>query len=209
MAEPIYTIAAGVVGLGALHGADPGHGWPLAASYATRQAKPYWAALTAGLLLGVGHLISSMAVVLAFYGLKAWFQLDQLGWIDQIAGALLIALGLWEWRQSHHGHDHGHSDDQQTDNRGLYAIVMAAFFLGFAHEEEFQIIALCAGSELCLELMFGYATTVLLVITALTVLVVAGFERWRHRIEFIEPYLPRATAAILIVMGLVFVSGLI
>jgi len=208
MADTIYTIAAGAVGLGALHGAEPGHGWPLAASYAMRQSHRYRAGFIAGLLLGLGHLLSSMVVVLVFYGAKTWFGLEQSPWMNEIAGLLLIALGIWSWRSANnHNHEHYKGPTGGNEEKGLYAIVGAAFLLGFAHEEEFQIIGLCAGSQQCLELMLAYAITVLLVITALTIAVVAGFERWRHRLGHIEPYLPRVTAVILIVMGIAFAAG--
>ena len=49
-----------------------------------------------------------------------------------------------------------------------------AFVLGFAHEEEFELIALCAGSNYCLERMSVYTATVIVGIVGLTLLLIAG-----------------------------------
>lgn len=220
--EGTYSVFAGAVGLGLLHGLEPGHGWPLAASYGIARANRFAAGLAASVILGVGHLISSIAVVLVFFAVKEWFELGQLGWMNYVAGALLIGLGLWELRRArghshghghHHHHEHGHShahhphDHGEGADKGLWAIAGAAFALGFAHEEEFEIIGLCAGSDLCLELMLVYAVAVIAAIVALTLLLIAGYEGWRHRLEHFAPHLPKLSAAILIALGLGFVAG--
>ncbi|MFB6220500.1 MAG: hypothetical protein ABEH90_03590, partial [Halolamina sp.] len=105
-----------------------------------------------------------------------------------------------------HSHDHGDLDD--AADRGLFGIAWFAFLLGFAHEEEFEIIALCAGSRYCLELMSAYALTVIVGIVGLTMLLVAGYHRYEERVERYTPYLPAFSAAVLVVMGLGFITGL-
>ncbi len=214
------AVFAGAIGLGLLHGIEPGHGWPLAAGYAVGRANRFAAGFAASLILGIGHLVSSIAVVLVFFGAKAWFDLGELGWMNLVAGGLLIALGLWELRrhahepgQAHahardHGHHHGHASDADGDT-GLWGMAAAAFALGFAHEEEFEILGLCAGSDLCLALMLAYAGTVLAAIVGLTLALIAGYDRWRHRLEHWAPHLPKASAAILILMGAGFIAGVL
>ncbi len=211
-----YAVFAGAIGLGLLHGLEPGHGWPLAASYALARTDRWAAGLAASVILGVGHLISSIAVVLVFFGMKAWFDLGQLGWMSYLAGGLLIGLGVWELRPHAHKHAHAHGHhphDPSGENAGagggksLWALAGAAFVLGFAHEEEFEIIGLCAGSELCLELMLVYAATVIAAIVALTLALIAGYDRWRHRLEHLAPHLPKVSGGILIAMGLGFIAG--
>jgi len=288
----------GAVALGAVHGLEPGHGWPVAASYALDQPNKWLYGFAASFILGVGHLVSSIAMVGAFFYAKSYFSLTQVnepitvvegvtlgGPVSLVAGVLLILLGLREYYggghshdhggghdhddshahdgghdhgdghdhdgehghsdHSHdhadghdHGHDHDHSHDEHDhDNsglrerirgalpfvgghshdhgdldeaaeRGLFGIAWFAFLLGFAHEEEFEIIALCAGSEHCLELMSAYALTVIVGIVGLTMLLVAGYHRYEERVERYTPYLPAFSAAVLIIMGLGFVTGL-
>lgn len=204
------AVVFGAVALGVFHGLEPGHGWPLAASYGLGRENPYRSGLVAGLILGIGHLVSSLAVVLAFFGLKEWFDLAGSGWLKPAAGALLIALGLWALYGTGHGHDHDHaSSGSQGDERGLGSLAAAAFALGFVHEEEFQIIGLCAGSAQCLALMLVYALTVIVAIVGLTLGLIAGFEHWRERLGRVEPYLPALSGVVLILIGVGFMAGLL
>jgi ABC-type nickel/cobalt efflux system permease component RcnA len=302
---------AGAVLLGAVHGIEPGHGWPVAASYALDQTNKWVYGLAASLIIGVGHLVSSVAMVGVFFYAKGYFDLTRVnepitvlgdvrigGPVSLVAGVLLIGLGIREYVHGHshgshddvhdqhdhgsgdqhdhtsgghhdhshgHGHDHSHGHDHDRDHthdesddhshdhdrdhthdesddhgdgglrsrlrrflpfaggghshshshdgfeegadRGLLGIAWFAFVLGFAHEEEFEIIALCAGSNRCLELMSAYALTVIAGIVGLTMLLVAGYHRSRERVERYTPYLPAFSAAVLVVMGLGFIAG--
>jgi hypothetical protein len=253
-------LLGGAVALGAVHGLEPGHGWPVAASYALDRTHTWLYGLAASLLIGVGHLISSVAVVLAFFLAKEYFQLTQVndplavpgglligGPISIVAGVLLIVLGVREYRHGHgeshdgsqdHSHDTGHpggetdhdqthrhiehgtgghrdaatSDEDRgplarvrsafpsspghrhgpeatgtTPDRGFLGIAWFAFLLGFAHEEEFEIIALCAGSSYCLELMTAYALAVIAGIVGLTMPLIAGYTRAEARLRRYTP----------------------
>jgi small-conductance mechanosensitive channel len=260
----LFGLLVGAVILGAVHGIEPGHGWPVAASYALDQGNKWLSGFAASFLLGVGHLVSSIAMVAAFFYAKDYFRLTQVnepialgggieigGPVSLVAGLLLVALGVREYRGGHghshgsgdHGHDdhshdhddgHGHSHDHHDDHshdhhdesehghagesgldgqfdtdRGLLGIAWFAFLLGFAHEEEFEIIALCAGSTYCLELMLAYAVTVIVGIVGLTLLLIAGYETYEERVEEYAPYLPLFSASVLVVMGLGFITGLL
>ncbi|WP_137286030.1 HoxN/HupN/NixA family nickel/cobalt transporter [Halorussus salinisoli] len=304
---------AGAVALGVVHGIEPGHGWPVAASYALDQSNKWLYGFAASFLLGVGHLVSSIAMVVAFFFAKRYFELTQVnepiellgvqigGPVGVVAGILLILLGVREYVNGHshshddhshshdgqshdhghdrdhshghvnhdhddhdqqyyvgdtpeyatsneydhghshdpdhshghgqsHGHPHGHDSDrgllgklkmavpfvgghshgsaEEAAERGLWGIAGFAFVLGFAHEEEFEIIAMCAGSDYCLSLMTVYALTVVVGIVTLTLLLIAGYQRYEERVERYTDYLPAFSAAVLIVMGLGFISGL-
>lgn len=259
----------GAVALGAVHGIEPGHGWPVAASYALDQTNKWVYGFAASFILGVGHLISSIAMVGVFFYAKEYFNLTQVnepitilrgiqigGPVSLVAGVLLIALGIREYfhghshgthdhgdhsheddKHDHHDHSHedGHSHDQddggllsrvkgfipfvgghshsdenlnEAADRGLLGIAWFAFVLGFAHEEEFEIIALCAGSNYCLELMSAYALTVIAGIVGLTMLLIAGYQHSEERVKKYTPYLPAFSAAVLIIMGIGFIIGL-
>lgn len=269
----------GAIVLGAVHGIEPGHGWPVAASYALDQTNRWLYGFAASFILGVGHLVSSIAMVAVFFYAKGYFNLTQVnesitilggiqigGPVSLVAGILLIILGIREYRHGHshgshdseHGHDHGHehnskghhshdydhhthgdghghghshshkdsrlvsrlkgfipfvggqshSDIDEAADRGLFGIAWFAFLLGFAHEEEFEIIALCAGSNYCLELMSVYAITVIIGIVGLTMLLIAGYQSYEEKVEQYTPYLPAFSAAVLIIMGLGFIIGL-
>ncbi|GAB3664762.1 hypothetical protein [Halopiger thermotolerans] len=256
----------GAVVLGAIHGIEPGHGWPIAASYALDKANKWAYGFAASFIIGVGHLVSSLAMVGVFFYAKDYFNLTQVnepmrllgsiqigGPVSLVAGALLIVLGVREYFHGHshgtqnddngdhsHGsghHDHGHPHDHENHGSGLFirlkafipfvgghshshddvneaadrsllGIAWFAFVLGFAHEEEFEIIAFCAGSNYCLELMSAYALTVIVGIVGLTMLLIAGYQHSEERVEQYTPYLPAFSAAVLIVMGIGFIVGL-
>ncbi|WP_224449923.1 hypothetical protein [Haloprofundus salilacus] len=291
----------GAIALGAVHGIEPGHGWPVAASYALDQANKWLYGFAASVILGLGHLVSSIAMVGAFFYAKSYFNLTQVnepitilggiqinGPVSIAAGVLLVALGVREYfhghshgshrddqrdgsdhhcRHSHAGehgtpheykHKHGHSNDDDHElshddahvhghshhhgqshhhgggliarlkgfvpfvgghshsrvnpdeaaDRGLLGIAWFAFVLGFAHEEEFEIIALCAGSTHCLELMSAYAITVVVGIVGLTMLLIAGYQHHEETVERYTPYLPAFSATVLVLMGGGFIVGL-
>ena len=226
--EGSFGVTAGAVALGAVHGIEPGHGWPVAASYALDQTNKWLYGFAASLIIGIGHLVSSIAMVGVFFYAKDYFNLTQInepvtvpggieigGPVSLVAGLLLIVLGIREYRHGHahgdggHGHAHGHGGLVEGADRGLVGIAWFAFVLGFAHEEEFEIIALCAGSNYCLELMTVYAFTVIAGIVGLTMLLIAGYHRYEERVRQYTPYLPVFSAAVLSLMGVGFVLGIL
>jgi len=247
MFDTPLSLYAAVTAIGLVHGAEPGHGWPVAAAYALNRSRTRAAGLVAGVVIGVGHLVSSIAVVAAFLLAASYFDVTDLGWVRYVAGVLLIALGVREYRHGHaharshgtegggsdhtdHGDrgehddhaDHGdrgeHSDHDHSsgptlsadDPRGLAGLASTAFVLGFAHEEEFEILAFCTGAaDHCLELMVVYALAVILALVALTLLLVAGYERYEERVGRYAAYLPTLSAAVLILMGLGFLAGVL
>lgn len=268
----LLAIFVGATILGLIHGAEPGHGWPIAATYALNRTNKWWSGFVASTLLGIGHLISSLAVVAVFFLAKSYFNLTQIndpvtvldvqigGPVSLVAGFLLILLGIREYKHghnhghnhnapehgpdhkhdahhhdhTHHNHDHdlresgtasvsqrirsalpftsGHSHDHpshnEVDERGLYGIVWAAFVLGFAHEEEFEIIGLCMGSDLCLQLMIVYAIAVLIALVGLTMFLIAGYQQYEEQMEQVAEYFPLISAAVLIIMGGGFILGI-
>lgn len=215
MIEGLAALYLGAFGLGLLHGIEPGHGWPVAAAWALARRHPRRSGVLAATVIGLGHLISSIAVVVLFFAIKSWLALGESGWLDWIAGGLLLALAAWQLRAGlhgnshqhhHHGHHH-HDTDTPNPRGGLWPLALFAFTLGFAHEEEFQLIALCAGSDHCLSLMLAYALAVIAGLIALTLLLIAGMERFRHRLEHAQRTLTFLSAAILAAMGIGFLAG--
>ncbi len=217
MIEGLAALYLGAIGLGLLHGIEPGHGWPVAAGWALARERQWASGVLAATVIGVGHLISSVAVVIVFFAAKTWLELGETGWLDWIAGGLLLALAAWQLRAGlrggghhHHGHGHHHhhgEEDAPRATAGLWPLAVFAFTLGFAHEEEFQLIALCAGSDHCLSLMLSYALAVIIGLVALTLLLIAGMERFRHRLEHAQRRLTLLSAAILAAMGIGFLAG--
>ncbi|WP_436347903.1 ABC transporter permease [Natronorubrum sp. FCH18a] len=294
-------VVLGVIAIGFIHGVLPDHGWPIAATYALTKQHRWLYGFLAALILGVGHLVSSVVLVLAYFWFSTFADFANGPWLGYVAGTLLILLGIHEYRHGGHGlddHEHGHGEhghaehehghhgrseenardghshhtdggseahsehehahgghdhhehdahdhhthdsndhhDHDADRgflerirsalpgggghqhlteehaeRGLLALGTTALLLGFAHEEPIQILAICsgAGTGLCLELMLIYSLAVIVAIILPTLLLIAGYERHRERIEGYTPYLPTITAAVLIGMGLAFIVGFV
>ena len=268
------ALVAGVIAIGIIHGVLPDHGWPIAATYGLNRSRTWLYGTIAGLILGIGHLISSVVLVLAYFWFSRFAEFAEGPWMRYIAGTMLILLGVHEYRNgghgsahlhspdhddshshdhahghshSHdHGHGHGHSHDHSQSHshdhdhshsgestqrgvltrfrkrifggghrhlsekdaeRGLMALGTTALLLGFAHEEPIQILAICAGTAYCLELMLIYSLAVIIAILLPTLLLIAGYERHRETVEQYTPYLPLLTATVLIGMGLAFIVG--
>ncbi|TYL39529.1 ABC transporter permease [Natronococcus pandeyae] len=275
-------LVAGVVLIGFVHGVLPDHGWPIAATYALNRQRRWLSGFVAATILGVGHLISSVVLVLAYFWFSTFAEFAEGPWLRYVAGTLLILLGIHEYRHGGHGmhdhddhdhadghdHDHdgshgydrhaedGHHDQHEHDHyhtnggervdetdahdhddaepglleriravlpgggghqhlseehaeRGLVALGTTALLLGFAHEEPIQILAICVGTDSCLELMVIYSLAVIVAIIAPTLLLIAGYEHYRERIERYTPYLPTITAVVLVGMGLAFITGIL
>ena len=240
-----WSVVAGVVLIGLIHGVLPDHGWPIAATYALERPRRFFHGFLAASILGIGHLVSSVVLVLAYFWVSGFASFAEGPWLKYVAGTLLIGLGVYEYRYGGHGHvhehdhenggkhehddhshqhdDHGHTHDDHSHHdehghthldeshaeRGLFTLGTTALVLGFAHEEPIQILAICIGTDRCLELMLIYSLAVIGAIIAPTLLLIAGYERHRETVERYTPYLPALTATVLVLMGLAFITGVV
>ena len=108
MFNPAYI---GVAMIGLLHGLEPGHGWPVAMLYSVRRKNVLLSATVSSGIIGVAHLISSIAVVIAYVLLETWLDFD-IPWLKYVAAGLLLILAFRMWREKvdelarQHGHIH-------------------------------------------------------------------------------------------------------
>lgn len=267
-------LIGGVIALGVVHGVLPDHGWPIAATYALERPRKLVSGTLAALVIGVGHLFSSIVLVVAYYAFSSFAAFAEGPWMGVVAGGLLILLGIYEYyqfrqhrgtderthhdhanhdqqsvsntgtatsntvatqtaadgvnrgnqlveenhREEHsHVHQHHHEDHGQSDHhghqhlteeharQGLQSLGVTALILGFAHEEPIQILAICAGTDACLELMLVYSLAVIVAILIPTLLLIVGYKRHQERIERYTPYLPLVTAMVLVTVGAGFI----
>lgn len=217
-------LLAAVIGIGLIHGVLPDHGWPIAATYALGQRRRLLAGTIAALVIGVGHLLSSIALVLVFLLVADAYALHEASWLPVAAGGLLVALGAWELFHARAGHDHGHHHHHGAgllgrlharvearlgtpEQRGLGQLALVAILLGIAHEEPVQILAICAGTSHCLGLMVVYSLAVIAALLVPTLLLIVGYERHRALVERYLPHLSVLTGVILILVGAWFIVG--
>lgn len=229
MFDPVYV---GVILIGLLHGVEPGHGWPVAVLYSMRKKNPVVSAIVSSTTIGMGHLVSSIAVVVAYVLLDAWLDFEA-PWIKYLAAAILVVLAIKLIREKvseredqhghvhesqpevEHAHEHSHVEEDIHNHlhrhvKGvrltLLSLAWFALVLGFAHEEEFALLALVAGGGVnAWLLMVSYALAVLIGLIAITVGCVKIYERFQSRLERYEKYVPKISGAILIILAITII----
>ena len=226
MLNPAYV---GVVIIGLLHGFEPGHGWPVAVLYSMRRKNAIFSATLSSSIIGIGHLASSIAVVLAYVLLQRWLNFEA-PWIKYLAVALLLVLAFKMFREKaddlerQHGHNHPdspeieHEHEHEHTAQGLHThkhkhtapVVLSllglasfAFILGFAHEEEIALLALVAGGLNAWILMVAYGVSVLLGLIVATIVGVKVYKQFQPKLARYEKYIPKIGAGLLVIMAAV------
>lgn len=229
MFSPTYI---GVFTLGLLHGFEPGHGWPAAVLYSMKKRNTVASATLSSAIIGIGHLASSIAVVVAYVLLQKWLNFEA-PWIKYLAAALLLVLAFKLFREKvddlerQHGHNHSgnpeieHEHEHEHPGQGwhthkhkhqaavalsLLGLASFAFILGFAHEEEIALLALVAGGLNAWVLMVAYGVAVLLGLIAATIAGVKLYKQFQSKLARYEKYIPKISAVLLVVMtaGIIF-----
>lgn len=80
-------LIGGVVLIGLIHGVLPDHGWPITGVYALNRRWRWLHGTAAGLILGIGHLVNSVALVVASFGVSRFATFAEGPWLRYIAGA--------------------------------------------------------------------------------------------------------------------------
>lgn len=226
----------GVIVIGLLHGLEPGHGWPLALLYSAKTTRPTFYALVSSGILSVAHFVSSIAVVAIYVVVSVFYDISS-PILSYIAAVVLVILGIkmltekvhsdLDEQHGHfhdntcnltHVHEHEHTPDgihvHEHDhpkrlNMSLWKLASCAFVLGFAHEEEFALLALAIGGFSPILLMSSYGLAVAAGLIGVTVLGVKMYERVKDRIARYEKYIPKISGAILIIMAVALVLGML
>jgi len=221
----------GVVMIGLLHGLEPGHGWPVAMLYSVRKKSSTFSAIMSSSVIGMGHLISSIVVVIAYVLLNKWLNFEA-PWLKYVAAGvlLLLAIKLWleksDGMEKQHGHihennpeiEHEHEHEHPGQGRhihphkhslgvtlSLWGLATFAFILGFAHEEEFALLALVASGINAWVLMISYGVAVLLGLIVITIASVKIYKILQPKLMRFEKYVPKVSAGLLVIMAILIV----
>jgi len=218
----------GVVAIGLLHGLEPGHGWPIALLYAARTSKPTFYAFISSGIISLFHFISSITVVVIYVVASSLinFTSPLLKYIAFVA-LVLLAIKLFTEKveselENQHGHFHDNAEDMKHEhehehpetgfhahmhfhpkriNLSLWKIASCAFFLGFAHEEEFALLALVMGGVNPLLLMIAYGLAVTLSLVGVTIFGVKMYEKVKAKISRYEKYIPKISGIVLLILA--------
>jgi len=225
----------GVITIGLLHGLEPGHGWPIALLYSARTVRPAFYAFISSGIISFFHFISSIAVVGMYLLVSDLinFVSPILRYIAFVA-LVLLALRLLTEKvkdefEAQHGHFHDNTKDIEHEHEhehprvgyhthvhhhakriilSLWGIASFAFFLGFAHEEEFALLALAMGGVNPFFLMVAYASSVTASLIGIAIIGIKMYEKVRARVGRYEKYIPKISGLVLLVMAIGLIIGL-
>jgi ABC-type nickel/cobalt efflux system permease component RcnA len=227
-----FETLIGVIAIGLLHGLEPGHGWPLALLYSVKTGRPTFYAFVSSGIISFFHFISSISVVLVYFLASSFVDFTS-PILKFVAFAALIVLAVKLFLEKtddqleiQHGHFHDNTQDIEHKHEhehprigchvhmhfhpkrlvlSLRKIASCAFFLGFAHEEEFALLALAVGGVSPLLLMSAYGLSVTASLVAVTVLGTKMYERVRSRVYRYEKYIPKISGTILLLLAVVII----
>jgi ABC-type nickel/cobalt efflux system permease component RcnA len=193
------------------------------------------AIVSSGMIAGA-HFLSSIIVVFAYMSITMFVELPQL-YLNYAAAIALGILAYIFWKEkgedlieTQHGHLHSHAEQQEHKHahwhKGigyhahlhlhqkrllptLSALAAFALILGFAHEEEFVILALAAGGAEPLLLMASYAASVSASLIGITILAINVYTYIERKVIVYTKYLPQISALILAAMAIGFAFGLL
>jgi nickel/cobalt transporter (NicO) family protein len=113
----------------------------------------------------------------------------------------------WHKEPGYHSHVHTH---QRRELPSLRKIASFAFVLGFAHEEEFVILAIAATQTIDpIILMVAYASSVAGALIGITFILMKLYQRFfQYKMIYYSKYLPKIAAIVLVVMAVGFAVGL-
>ncbi|MEK0325264.1 MAG: hypothetical protein QQN63_06130 [Nitrosopumilus sp.] len=104
-----------------------------------------------------------------------------------------------------HGHSHGKGDPAKVTS--LRSLATFALILGFAHEEEFALLAIAVGGVNPLLLMTSYATAVTVSLVGVTMLAVKAYTMVEAKMEKYEYLIPKISGVVLAILGVLFLLG--
>jgi len=190
-----YHIYFGVLLIGLIHGLEPGHGWPVAVYYSINKKNKTISGLLSSSIIAFFHLFSSIAVVIVFMLFNKKLNLTSFPIAKYIAAIALILLAVKAWLEKPESRE-----SKKTKN--LWQIASYALILGFAHEEEFAILAFCIGGTNCLALMIIYALAVAFALIAVTLLSIKSYSLIESKVKKYEKYMDKIFAVILFLIGI-------
>jgi hypothetical protein len=113
----------------------------------------------------------------------------------------------WHKDTGYHLHAHAH---HKRESPSLKKVASFAFLLGFAHEEEFVILAIAATQTIDpMILIMAYASSVAAALIGITTISMKLYQHFfQYKMIYYSKYLPKITALVLAGMAIGFAIGL-
>ena len=210
---PALVAAAAGVGLG--HAILPDHWVPLGVISRTHRYPLSRVARLAG-LAGVAHVLVSLLIgaVIVIVGLQLRSTVEHVQ--NAIVGGLLIATGVafavLEATGRGHAHDHDHDHDHEPDHADHAGHGRGAFMVSFgaAASPDLTILpvflaATAAGAGTAIASLVAFAAVTVTTIVVLTLLATIG--GYGLRSQWLERWGNAFTALVLVVIGILVLTG--
>ncbi|MEM4310838.1 MAG: hypothetical protein QXX95_00405 [Nitrososphaerales archaeon] len=198
MVEFAYFLS--ILGLGFLHGLEPGHGWPIAALLAMNKKRPLLYGFFASNILSFAHMFSSLFLVMVYFLVRFFFEIS-LPYIKYIASFLLFLLGLKILLGKRKG-------ETKREFITLKRFILFSLTLGFAHEEEIVLLGFTLQGLDPLLLMLLYSIALLLTIVGMTLISLQAYNKVRSRITIFEFYINKLSGLVIIVSAVFFLLNI-
>jgi nickel/cobalt exporter len=222
-ATPALLVASAGVGFG--HAILPDHWVPLAVVGRTRRYPLSKVARLSG-LAGVAHVLISIALGAVIIAVGLQFRSEVQGAQDTIIGCLLIATGIGfaalELTGRSHGHQHAghshehdgnvHGHENSHDQRGIRGLAAIMVPFGAAASPDLTILpvflaATTAGVAPAIGSVLIFAAVTIATIVGLTLVAARG--GYQIRGEWLERWGNALTALVLVVIGVLVLTGAI
>jgi len=194
--------------IGLIHGLEPGHGWPIAVLIALNKRNRFLYGALASVILALAHFVSSIAVLLVYYMASLLIDFSS-PYFRYIVATVLVVLGLLMLIEKG-GEKNGNGSRAERARAGsmsLKELAVFALILGFAHEEEFMLLALAVGGIDPLLLIIVYASAVTVSIIGVTSFAIKGYSLVETQVRKYEKFIPKITGLVLFVLAFLFVIG--
>lgn len=230
-----FSAYFGVLLIGSLHGLEPGHGWPVAFLYSIKRERPLISGFVTSGVLAFFHFASSIVAAAVYVILSTLFYFPTTV-LKYVAAGILVVLAVIFWREkvedefeAQHGHlhvnpeeiEHEHLHEHPGGERHIHihrhsksvklslaGIALYAFVLGFAHEEEFALLALAVGGIDPWLLMIIYGLAVSFSLIGITLVCIKAFQYFLPRIQKYAKYVPKISAITLLIIAVAFVLNI-
>lgn len=232
----VQSLLLGAIVIGLVHGLEPGHGWPIAVIYSNSRERKLLSAVSSSVLISFAHFVSSIAVVAVYVVFSTLVALPSeimsliAAALLIVLGIMFVREKAEDIEESQHGHlhpdrfeeyEHAHEHEHPDGITGVHThphlhsereiltlrrIAGVAFVLGFAHEEEFALLAFVMGGLNPWVMMISYATAVTASLVAATLIGVKMFEVFESKVTRYQRYLPKISGIILLIMAAIFVG---
>ena len=127
--------------------------------------------------------------------------------VNEVTEPIVHEHAHWHKDTGYHLHTHTH---RRRESPSLKKVASFAFMLGFAHEEEFVILAIAATQTIDpIILILAYASSVAAALIGITAISMKLYQRFfQYKMIYYSKHLPKITAIILAGMAIGFAIGL-